>query len=117
MIVDAAMNDLARPALYDAYHGIYPLTDKKGKMITADIVGPVCESSDYLARGRHIRLLEQGEGLVVATAGAYGFAMGSQYTSRPRPPEILVSGKKWSIIRERETLDDLVRGEHIPSDL
>ena len=114
LIVDAAMNDLARPALYDAYHAIYPVQDKKGRKITADVVGPVCESGDYLARQRSIRLLEQGEGLVVATAGAYGYAMGSQYNSRPRPPEILVHGSQWTVIRERETLEDLVRGEHIP---
>lgn len=117
LIVDAAMNDLARPALYDAYHGVYPLLDKKGTMITADIVGPVCESGDYLARHRTIRKLEQGEGLVVATAGAYGFAMGSQYNSRTRPAEVLVHGSKYTVIRERETLEDLVRGEHIPQDL
>ncbi len=117
LIVDAAMNDLARPALYDAYHGVYPLLDKKGTNVTADIVGPVCESGDYLARQRKIRLLEQGEGLVVATAGAYGFAMGSQYNSRTRPPEIMVHGSKWTVIRERETMEDLVRGEHIPQDL
>jgi diaminopimelate decarboxylase len=114
LVVDAAMNDLARPALYDAYHGVYPVHEKKGRKITADIVGPVCESGDYLARQRSIRYLEPGEGLVVATAGAYGFVMGSQYNSRPRPPEILVDGNKWAVIRERETLEDLVRGEHIP---
>lgn len=117
LIVDAAMNDLARPALYDAYHAVHPLVDKKGTRVTADIVGPVCESGDYLARHRSIRLLEQGEGLVVATAGAYGFAMGSQYNSRPRPPEVLVHGSKFTVIRDRETLEDLVRGEHIPIDL
>jgi diaminopimelate decarboxylase len=117
LIVDAAMNDLARPALYDAYHAIHPVHDKKDRRVIADIVGPVCESGDYLARGRRIRLLEQGEGLVVATAGAYGYVMGSQYNSRPRPPEILVHGSKWTVIRERETLEDLVRGEHIPVDL
>jgi len=117
LIVDAAMNDLARPALYDAYHGIYPVHEKKGRKVTADVVGPVCESGDYLARQRSIRLLEQGEGLVVATAGAYGYAMGSQYNSRPRPPEILVHGSKWTVIRDRETLEDLVRGEHIPVEL
>jgi len=114
LIVDAAMNDLARPALYDAYHEVYPVHEKKGKKITADVVGPVCETSDYLARNRSIRLLEQGEALAVATAGAYGYVMGSQYNSRPRLPEILVHGHKWTVIRERETLEDLVRGEHIP---
>jgi diaminopimelate decarboxylase len=114
LIVDAAMNDLARPALYDAYHEVYPVHDKLGKKITADIVGPICESGDYLARNRSIRLLEQGEALAVATAGAYGYAMGSQYNSRPRLPEILVHGSQWTVVRERETLEDLVRGEHIP---
>ena len=116
LIVDAAMNDLARPALYDAYHEVYPVHEKKGKKIAADVVGPICESSDYLARNRSIRLLDQGEALVVATAGAYGYVMGSQYNSRPRLPEILVHGNKWTVIRERETLEDLVRGEHIPVD-
>jgi diaminopimelate decarboxylase len=114
IIVDAAMNDLARPALYDAYHEAIPVADRKGKKVTVDVVGPVCESSDYLARHRSMRLLEQGEALVVATAGAYGYVMGSQYNSRPRLPEILVHGSKWTVVRERETLEDLVRGEHIP---
>jgi diaminopimelate decarboxylase len=116
IIVDAAMNDLARPALYDAYHAVYPLRLKKGRMITADVVGPVCESGDYLARQRRMRLPDPGDALVVATAGAYGFVMGSQYNSRPRPPEVLVHGTKWTVIRERESLDDLVRGEHIPTE-
>ena len=117
VIVDAAMNDLARPALYDAYHGVFPLIEKKGKYVTADIVGPVCETSDYLARARQMILPEQGEGLVIATAGAYGYVMGSQYNSRPRPPEVVVHGTKWTVVRERETLEDLVRGEHIPAEL
>jgi diaminopimelate decarboxylase len=117
IVVDAAMNDLARPALYDAYHGVHPLTLRRGRRVTADIVGPVCESGDYLARQRVLSLPEQGDSLAVATAGAYGFAMGSQYNSRPRPPEVLVHGNKWTVVRDRETLEDLVRGEHIPSDL
>jgi len=118
VIVDAAMNDLARPALYDAYHGVFPLQDKKsGKKITADIVGPVCESGDYLARNRTMALPEQGDGLAIATAGAYGYVMGSQYNSRPRPPEVLIHGHKWTLVRDRETLEDLVRGEHIPVEL
>jgi diaminopimelate decarboxylase len=117
VIVDAAMNDLARPALYDAYHGVYPLQIRNGQTITADIVGPVCESSDYLARNRQMVLPNQGDGLVVATAGAYGYVMSSQYNSRPRPPEVIVHGSRWTVVRERETLDDLVRGEHIPADL
>ncbi len=117
VIVDAAMNDLARPALYDAYHGVFPIHIKKGPNVTADIVGPVCESGDYLARNRAMILPAAGEGLVVTTAGAYGFVMGSQYNSRPRPPEVMVHGNKWTVVRERETLEDLVRGEHIPPDL
>ncbi len=117
IVVDAAMNDLARPALYDAYHAVLPVQIRKGKRVTADVVGPVCESGDYLARQRTLTLPEQGDSFAVATAGAYGFAMGSQYNSRPRAAEVLVHGKRWTIIRERETLEDLVRGEHIPADL
>ena len=117
IIVDAAMNDLARPALYDAYHGIYPLQIKNGTMISADIVGPVCESGDYLARQRKLAQPEQGDMLAVAMAGAYGYAMSSQYNSRPRPPEVIVHGTRWMVLRERETLEDLVRGERIPADL
>ncbi|HVO32684.1 MAG TPA: diaminopimelate decarboxylase [Elusimicrobiota bacterium] len=116
IIVDAAMNDLARPALYDAYHAVYPLHLKSGATITADIVGPVCESGDYLARNRTMILPGAGDGLIVATAGAYGFVMGSQYNSRPRPPEVMVHGRQWTVVRDRETLDDLVRGEHIPAE-
>ena len=117
VIVDAAMNDLARPALYDAYHGVFPLERRSGRMITADVVGPVCESGDYLARDRRMVLPEADEGLAIATAGAYGYVMGSQYNSRPRVPEILVHGHKWTVVRDRETYDDLVRGEHIPAEL
>ena len=111
VIVDAAMNDLARPALYDAYHEIVPVERKKGKSETVDVVGPVCESGDYLARGRKIAYPEQDDLLAVENAGAYGFAMSSQYNSRPRAPEVLVTGKTWRVVRERETLKDLVRGE------
>lgn len=117
VIVDAAMNDLARPALYDAYHGVYPLALRNGKRVTADIVGPICESGDYLARNRTMVLPEAKDGLLIATAGAYGFSMGSQYNSRPRPPEVVVHGGKWTVVRDRETNDDLVRGEHIPPEL
>lgn len=117
VIVDAAMNDLARPALYDAYHGVYPLTQISGRRVNADIVGPICESGDYLARNRRMVLPEPGDGLLVATAGAYGFSMGSQYNSRPRPPEVVIHGDKWTVVRDRETQEDLVRGEHIPPEL
>jgi diaminopimelate decarboxylase len=117
IVVDAGMNDLARPALYDAYHSVHPVQLRKGRRVTADIVGPVCESSDYLARQRPMSLPEQGDALAIATAGAYGFTMGSQYNSRPRPAEVLVHGSKFTVIRDRETLEDLVRGEHIPPEL
>lgn len=114
VIVDAAMNDLARPALYDAYHAVYPVQRKNGKKIAADIVGPVCESGDYLARQRVMSLPVPEDGLAIATVGAYGFVMGSEYNSRCRPAEVLVHGKQWTVIRDRGTFDDLVRGEHIP---
>jgi len=117
LIVDAAMNDWRARRCTTLIMRFIRCTIRKTGGFIADIVGPVCESGDYLARGRRIRLLEQGEGLVVATAGAYGYVMGSQYNSRPRPPEVLVHGQKWTVIRERETLEDLVRGEHIPVEL
>jgi diaminopimelate decarboxylase len=117
VIVDAAMNDLARPALYDAYHEIVPLRKKGGRTVVADVVGPVCESGDYLAKKRTMRLPEQGDGLAVMTAGAYGFAMSSQYNARPRVAEVLVKGGRADLIRERETLNDLIRGEKIPASL
>ncbi|MFN0118050.1 MAG: diaminopimelate decarboxylase [Elusimicrobiota bacterium] len=115
VIVDAAMNDLARPALYDAYHEIVPVQKRNGSYVTADIVGPICESGDYLAKERKILMPHQGELLAVMTAGAYGFSMSSQYNSRPRPAEVLVQGSQAHLIHERENYDDLVKGESIPS--
>jgi len=117
VIVDAAMNDLARPALYDAYHEIIPVRKRTGKRVVADVVGPVCESGDYLARKRSMVLPEQEDLLAVLTAGAYGFSMSSQYNSRPRLPEVLVSGSKFQVIRRRENYQDLVRGESLPADI
>jgi diaminopimelate decarboxylase len=117
VIVDAAMNDLARPALYDAYHEIVFARKRAGKAITVDVVGPVCESGDYLARGREMVLPHQGDRLAVLTAGAYGFAMSSQYNARPRSAEVLVSGRKAELVRSRETFKDLIRGEKIPRSL
>lgn len=114
IIVDAAMNDLARPALYDAYHEIVMVKPHAGKKVVADIVGPVCESGDYLAKGRTLVLPKQGELMAVLTAGAYGFSMSSQYNTRPRAAEVLVSGKRFDVVRRRETVDDLLRGETIP---
>lgn len=112
VITDAAMNDLIRPALYKSHHEIIPVVrDALRGMITADIVGPVCETGDFLARDREIPTVEEGELLAVATAGAYGFVQASNYNSRPRAAEILVTGNTWKVIRTRETFDDLVRGE------
>ena len=112
VIVDAAMNDLARPALYDAYHEIVPVIRKSRRKERMDVVGPVCESGDYFARGREIGVPDIGEYLAIESAGAYGFAMSSQYNSRPRAAEVLVSGRKWQVARARETWKDLVRGEN-----
>jgi diaminopimelate decarboxylase len=111
VVVDAAMNDLIRPALYQSHHEIVPLRKSDRAPILADVVGPVCETGDFLARGRQVADAAPGDLLAVCTAGAYGFALSSNYNSRPRPPEILVSGGQWRTIRTRETLEDLVRGE------
>jgi len=111
VIVDAAMNDLIRPALYQSHHEILPLRKTAGEPIVADVVGPVCESGDFLARGRQMANVLPGDLLAICTAGAYGFVASSNYNSRPRPPEILVEGAGYRVIREREKYDDLVRGE------
>src|SRR6185436_15959303 len=111
MIVDAAMNDLIRPALYQSHHEIMPLRKNDRPTVVADVVGPVCESGDFLARDREMADTAPGDFLAIHTAGAYGFVQASNYTSRPKPPEILVSGDRWSTIRIRETMEDLIRGE------
>jgi len=111
VIVDAAMNDLLRPALYQSHHEIMPLRRRDAGTVVADIVGPVCESGDFLARGRELANVMPGDLLGVATAGAYGFVLASNYNSRPRPPEVLVEGSEWRVIRRRETMADLIRGE------
>jgi len=115
VIVDAAMNDLARPSMYGAYHSIIPVKETTTPEYTVDIVGPICESGDFLAKDRLFPEVNQGDLLAVMSAGAYGFTMASNYNSRPRPPEILVDGDNYTVIRERETYQDLIRGEHIPS--
>jgi diaminopimelate decarboxylase len=111
VIVDAAMNDLIRPALYGAHHEIMPVRQGAERTIVADVVGPVCETGDFLARGREMAEALPGDLLAVCTAGAYGFTQASNYNSRPRPAEVMVEGSAWRIIRERETYDDLVHGE------
>ena len=114
VIVDAAMNDLIRPALYQAHHEILPLIEPlSDARMTADIVGPVCESGDFFARSRDLPELKPGDLLAVKTAGAYGFVLASNYNSRPRACELLVNGGHVSIIRQRETYEDLVRGESV----
>jgi diaminopimelate decarboxylase len=111
VVVDAAMNDLIRPTLYDAHHEIIPLRRNTLPEIVADVVGPVCETGDFLARDRQMAGVMPGDYLAVCTAGAYGFVQASNYNSRPRAPEVLVEGGTFRIIRRRETYEDLVRGE------
>ncbi len=115
LIVDAAMNDLIRPSLYGSFHPIRPVErhlDRDCKVV--DVVGPICESGDFLARDRELRLTESGEVLAVGAAGAYGFTMASNYNSRPRCAEVMVHGDRWAVIRGRETMEQLVAGESIP---
>ena len=117
VIVDAAMNDLIRPSLYGAYHEIKPVNEEAGHRAKqqVDIVGPVCESGDFLAKDRLLAAVKPGELMAVMSAGAYGFVMASNYNSRPRVPEVLVKGGDIHVIRERETYEDLVKGETIPA--
>ncbi|MEW5772687.1 MAG: diaminopimelate decarboxylase [Thermodesulfobacteriota bacterium] len=108
VIVDAAMNDLVRPSLYGSYHRMAEVQEKGREPITVDVVGPVCESSDFLARDRALPRVESGELLAAFSAGAYGFVMSSQYNSRPRAAEVLVDGGVARLIRRRETYEDLI---------
>jgi len=112
VICDAAMNDLIRPSLYDAYHRIEPVRAREGDGGLIDLVGPVCESGDFLAKDREFPPVEPGDLIAVRSAGAYGFVMASNYNSRPRAAEVMVDGARFAVVRERETLEDLVRGEH-----
>ncbi|MBW2596251.1 MAG: diaminopimelate decarboxylase [Deltaproteobacteria bacterium] len=114
VIVDAGMNDLARPSLYDSYHKVQPVELKEREDILSDVVGPICESSDYLARSRVIPRLERGELIAVMSAGAYGFSMSSNYNSRPRSPEVLVRDGEFYVIRSGETRTGLTKGESVP---
>ncbi len=117
VIVDAGMNDLIRPSLYGSYHNIQPVIcpDSQSDTIMADIVGPICESGDFLAKDRSLPQPVPGDLLAVMGAGAYGFTMSSNYNARPRIPEVLVRGSEYRVIRLRESYEDLVRGEDIPS--
>ena len=114
IIIDAAMNDLIRPSLYGSFHAIQPVRRSRRGAIKADVVGPICESTDFLAKDRDMVAFEPGDLLAVMSAGAYGFSMASNYNSRPRPPEVMGKGHRHLIIRARETYEDLVRGESIP---
>ncbi len=119
-VVDAGMNDLIRPALYGAYHEVMPVENpprSANGFGRYDVVGPVCESADVLARGRPLGVLEPGQLLAVLGAGAYGSTMASNYNGRPRPAEVLVRGSRWALIRRRETLRDLIRHDVIPTTL
>lgn len=111
VVVDAAMNDLIRPALYESHHEIIPVRKTDRPPVVADVVGPVCESADFLALDRTIANVMPGDYLAVCTAGAYGFVASSNYNSRLRPPEVLVEGDQFRVVRRRETFEDLVRGE------
>jgi diaminopimelate decarboxylase len=113
IVVDAAMNDLIRPSLYRAHHEIVPLRKSPLPPVKADVVGPVCETGDFLARDREMANVMPGDYLAVRTAGAYGFVLSSNYNSRLRAPEVLVDGDQWRVVREREKLEDLVRGETV----
>jgi diaminopimelate decarboxylase len=111
VIVDAAMNDLIRPALYSAYHEILPVKRSKGIGKVADLVGPVCETGDFLARDRQMPPVKPNDLLAIATTGAYGSVQGSNYNSRCKPPEVLLDGSRMKLIRRRETVKDLIRNE------
>ncbi len=115
IIVDAAMNDLVRPSYYGSYHQILPVRQGEKEEMTADVVGPVCESADFLAKGRRLPKLNPGDLIAVMSAGAYGFSMSSNYNARPRVAEVLVRDDEIHVIRRRETYEDLVRGEEIPA--
>ena len=112
LVVDAGMNDLLRPSLYNAYHEIVPVSSfDKANRETVDVVGPVCETGDFFARDRELPVIDEGDLLAILDVGAYGMALTSNYNSRPRPPEVLVNGASVTVIRQRETLADLVRSE------
>lgn len=113
-IVDAGMNDLIRPTLYEGWHQIVPLKQPANATVEkVDVVGPICESGDFLAQNRELPLVKEGEYLAVLSAGAYGFTMASNYNTRPMPAEIMVDDEKATVVRERQTLEDVLKGEHI----
>jgi diaminopimelate decarboxylase len=111
-IVDAGMNDFIRPAFYNAYHNVWPVTKRAdARRWVYDVVGPICESGDFFAKDRELQEVTAGDALVLMTAGAYGFTMSSNYNSRPRACEVMVKGGTFKVVRKRETYQDLIRGE------
>jgi diaminopimelate decarboxylase len=116
LIVDAAMNDLVRPAMYDAYHEIVPLhRDTTRPSLTADVVGGICESSDCFAKDRALQEAGEGEYLAFMSAGAYGRTMASRYNARPMPAEVMVKGSAFELVGARESFEQMVAGERIPA--
>jgi diaminopimelate decarboxylase len=114
VIVDAAMNDLIRPALYDSYHEIVPVTQRNGALISSDVVGPICESSDYFCKNRPMPKLGEGDYLALLSAGAYGFAMAGNYNTRPMAAEVLVNGSRTAVVRPRQKLEEVWAAEKVP---
>jgi diaminopimelate decarboxylase len=117
LVVDGGMNDLIRPSLYDAYHAIVPIVPRAHSQpeSAVDVVGPICESGDFLAKDRCLPACQPGDLLAVLSAGAYGFAMASNYNARPRVPEVMVHGGQFAVVRARERFEDLIRGESLPT--
>jgi diaminopimelate decarboxylase len=116
LIVDAAMNDLVRPAMYDSYHEVVPLQrDTTRHALVADVVGPICESADYFAKDRQMQELGEGEYLAIMSAGAYGFVQASRYNTRPIPAEVLVKGSAFEQVTARETFEQIIANEKIPA--
>jgi diaminopimelate decarboxylase len=117
VIVDAAMNDLIRPTLYEAWHDILPVRKPRQDTATirCDIVGPICESGDFLAQNRDLPPLAAGDLVMIRSAGAYGAVMGSSYNSRPLAPEVMVDGTRFAVIRPRPTIDEMLQAERFPS--
>ncbi len=114
IVVDAGMNDCIRPSLYGAYQAVWPVVEREGERISGDVVGPICESGDFLAKDRLLPPVEPGDLVSVMSAGAYGFTMASNYNSRPRPAEVLVRGAQHWVVRRRETYENIVQGESLP---
>jgi diaminopimelate decarboxylase len=114
LVLDAAMNDLMRPALYDAWHDMHPLHAEPRPLQRYDVVGPVCETGDTFARDRQLPRCEAGDLLLIAGAGAYGASMGSNYNSRPLPAEVLLDGGRYAVVRRRQSFEQMLAGEQLP---